>query len=201
MPLNLNRFAVLAIVLLAALLLGACEREQVGRNDAPPARELRMVFPNFSLRALPWSEWKIEQANRDRIVVSKAQGRSLMRLRAEELRIEVNAEEGSFNQVAEAREKQAMADLQLLSVHYEMSVLGGADCLRYDGIYRDPAKAGTADEFLNRKGHVCQDPFRPGIAAQVDFSVRSPTRSPPDIEKMLTEADAVMQTLEFVPAR
>jgi hypothetical protein len=201
MPLNLSRFAALAIVLITALLLGACEREPVGRNDPPPPRELRMVFPNFSLKALPWGEWKIEQANRDRMVVSKAQGKSLMRLRAEEFRLEATAEGGSFAQVAEAREEQAMSDLQMLSAHYERAVLGGADCLRYDGVYRDPRKAGTADQFLNRKGHVCQHPTRPGIAAQVDFSVRSPTRSPPDIEKMLRQADEVMGTVEFVPAR
>lgn len=201
MHLNLNRFAALAAVLFPVLLLGACEREPVGRNDPPPPRELRMVFPNFSLKALPWGEWKIEQANRDRMVVSKAQGKSLMRLRAEEFRLEETAEAGSFAQVAELREEQAMSGLQMLSAHYESSVLNGADCLRYDGIYRDPRKAGTADEFLNRKGHVCQHPAHPGIVAQVDFSVRSPTRSPPGLETMLRQADAVMETVEFSPVK
>ncbi len=201
MPLNVNRFAALALVLLTALLLGACEREPVGRNDPPPPREQRMVFPTFSLKALPWGQWKIEQANRDRMVVSKAQGKSLMRLRAEEFRLEAMPDGGSFTEVAEAREVQAMSDLQMLSAHYDRSVLSGADCLRYDGVYRDPRKAGSADEFLNRKGYVCEHPTRPGIAAQVDFSVRSPTRTPPDIEKMLRQADEVMGTLEFVPVQ
>ena len=199
MSLNLNRFAALAL-LLPVLLLGACEREPVGRNGTPPPRELRMVFPSFSVKALPWSEWKIEQGNRDRMVVSKAQGRSLMRLRAEEFKVEPPVEREEFLKAAEAREQQAMAGLEVLSVHYETDQLGGAECLRYDGIYRDPGKAGSADEFLNRKGYVCQHPSRPGTAAQIEFSVRSPTRQPPDIEAMLKQADGVFETLEFKPA-
>lgn len=199
MSLNLNRFAAV-VVLLPLLLLGACEREPVGRNGTPPPRELRMVFPSFSVKALPWSEWKTEQGNRDRMVVSKAQGRSLMRLRVEEFTLEPPVDDGSFFKEAEAREQQAMAELEKLSVHYDIDQLAGADCLRYDGIYRDPGKTGTADEFLNRKGYVCQHPSRPDTAAQMDFSVRSPIRSPPDIEAMLKQADGVFETLEFKPA-
>ncbi len=196
---NLNRFAALA-VLVPVVLLAACEREPVGRNAAPPPRELRMVLPNFSVKALPWSEWKIEQGNRDRMVVSKAQGRSLMRLRVEEFVLELPPEAGSFMKAAEAREQQAMSQLETLIAHYETKPLRGADCLRYYGVYRDPAKAGTADEFLNRKGYVCQHPTLPGTAAQLDFSVRSPMQVPPDFEAMLRQADGVFETLEFKPA-
>lgn len=199
MSLKSDRFAAFA-VLLPMLLLVACEREPVGRNDAPPPRELRMALPGFSVKALPWSEWKIEQGNRDRMVVSKAQGRNLMRLRAEEFSLQPQVEGETFLKAAEAREQQAMAALQKLSAHYDIQRLGGAECLRYDGIYQDPGKAGTADEFLNRRGYVCQHPTRPGTAAQVDFSVRSPVRNPDGLEAMLQRADEVFETIEFKPA-
>jgi len=132
----------------------------------------------------------------ERVVLSRTTPEVTATLTAYVLPTDSSGGGEAFVRAAEAEREAEVSALEMVSVHYNGSSLGGATCLAYDGIYRDPLAASTRP-FRTRKGYVCRHPAVSARAVRMEIAYESETRAPSEAEALLSVADTFFHSVVF----
>lgn len=114
----------------------------------------------------------------------------------------LSAEAQAFLRTAEARQEAAVDALEMVSAHYNRTLLRDALCLQYDGIYRDSLATDPAAQYLTLEGYRCRHPAAERQLLHMELAIHSARRTAPDAESLLSEADAFFRSAVFtsIPA-
>jgi hypothetical protein len=133
-------------------------------------------------------------------VFQKRTADSSVRLVAYAMATDSFADDQPFLKFAEARQEAALSGLQRVSIHFNYTRFKGAACLQYDGIFRDTLATGSEQQFLNTRGYLCRHPTAAGQAVGLEFTQRSGSRTPPDMEHTLKVVQDFFNSVVFTNA-
>jgi hypothetical protein len=168
------------------------------RQAQAPASVETLVLAGVQVTAPAEGGWTVVEQGTDQIILSRRVPEATATLTARVLPGDTSSDEGAFVRSAEARQEVAVRALQMVSVHYNRSMLQGQTCLAYDGVWRDSLAVDPARRFRTLKGYVCRLPAASGRAVQMELAVHSPSRAPADLEGFLGVADAFFRSAIFV---
>lgn len=181
---------VLSLMLLAA----GCASTA---HQAPPAVERTLLLPGVRLEAPAGGNWVTAVREAERVVLERTAPGVTAMLVAEVLPADVPSDDGAFLQEAEARQEAAVSALEMVSVHYNQTTLGGAACLAYDGIYRDARASGPARAFRKLEGYVCRERVTGARPVRLELTLYAASRTPPEVEELLGIADTFFRSARF----
>jgi hypothetical protein len=182
------------LLLLALLLLaGGCAPRS---HPASPSPERTILLPGTRLEAPAEDSWTTVERSAERVVLSRTAPEVTATLTAYVLPADSSVSDEAFLRAAEAELETEVGTLEMVSVHYNTSPLGGAACLAYDGIYRDKLASPTRP-FRTRKGYVCRHPEVSARALRMELAYESATRAPSEAEALLDTADTFFRSIVF----
>src|SRR5262245_7909084 len=159
------------------------------------ASDRAVVLPGVRLTAPDDHCWTIERGT-DLAVLSRVTPEVTATLSARVLPADASSDDTSFARRAEADREAEVSALEMQSVHYKRSVLGGAMCLAYDGVYRDP-RADPARQFHARRGCFCRHPHVRTQAVRLEITWDSASRAPPEAEYLISVAGTFFNSVVF----
>lgn len=184
----------LRLLLLSLLLLaGGCAPLA---HPAPPPSERTVLLPGVRLEAPVGDGWTAVERSAERVVLSRTTSEVAATLTASVLPADSSANDEAFLRQSEAEREAEVGTLEMVSVHYNSSTLGGAACLAYDGIYRAQSAASNRP-FRTRKGYVCRHPAESARAVRMELAYESATRAPSEAEALLDTADTFFHSAVF----
>lgn len=101
----------------------------------------------------------------------------------------------AFLRFAEARKKEELSKLEMVSVHYNWVQKKDVPCVNYDGIFQD--KAAQNLSFLTFRGEICRHPDSAGRMIQAELAQRSNTQDAAYKIDLLGLAEQVFSTVQF----
>ena len=186
--LTMTRLLLALLVLIAA----GC----TGRDHVAPADSRELSAPTFSLMAPTDTSWTPRSSAGDSIVI--VQERTGARLVAWGYVVDPAMADGAFAAREEALQEERLLPMEmLLSKHYNRVNLRQAECLQYDGVFRDHEAAEPSLSVLALKGYACRHPLDPGLAVLMEFAIWSGPAVPPELEALLRAADEVFLSVAF----
>lgn len=165
--------------------------------QAPPAPERALLLPGVRLEAPAGDGWAIAERGTERVVLAWTAPGVTATLVAQVLPEDVPNDNEAFLRAAEARQEAAVSALEMVSVHYNRTTLGGATCMAYDGIYRDARAADPARAFRTLEGYVCRGPAAGARPVQMELTLYAASRTPPEVEELLEVADTFFRSARF----
>jgi hypothetical protein len=181
--------------LLPALLVAiaaACTGPEYA--EAPGPRALSAA--TFSLLAPSDTSWSALLAASDSIVFEH--GVTGARLIAWGYAVDPQMTDAAFVAGEEALQEERLGPMEmLLSKHYSRLGLRQAECLQYDGVFRDHEATELSLSVLALKGYACRHPTDRGRGIRMEFAIRSGPDVPPELEALLRAADDVFTSVVF----
>lgn len=170
-------------------------------GDVQPAMPNAILLPGVQLSPPADARWA-RIRSQDEVAFTRTTEEVRARLSAQVLSVEAPANEQAFLRAAEAHQEAAVGALDMVSVHYNRTLLGDALCLQYDGIYRDSLATDRTAQHLTLKGYRCRHPAAERQLLHMEVAIHSATRTAPDAEPLLREADAFFRSVVFtsIPA-
>jgi hypothetical protein len=188
---RVRRTTRLALALLVMIAAGCTGHERV-----EPADSRELSAPTFSLVAPSDTSWTPRSSAGDSIVV--VQERTGARLVAWGYFVDPAMADGAFVAREEALQEERLLPMEmLLSKHYYRVTVRQAECLQYDGVFRDHEAADPSLSVLALKGYACRHPLDPGRGVLMEFAIRSGPDVPPELEALLSAADEVFLSVAF----
>jgi hypothetical protein len=165
-------------------------------ESSPNSHGTVILASGFTIEAPTDSAWS-QKADGAQVTFGKTTDALAATLVASSFQADPFLDNEAFLVFAETRQEAAVSDLELVSVHYNRTRLGGTTCLQYDGIYRDERDADSESEYLSIKGYKCRHPTIAGRVVQLEFAQRSASRDPPGTEDVLATANAFFTSVVF----
>lgn len=178
-------------ILFLLLFAWACAQQE---QPAPPKDHI-LVLPGLTVTAPSAPAWKLTRADRSQASLENPEDQASLVARV--FTSNSFSDDQEFLKFAEARQEEAVSPLQMLSVHYESKKIRDANCLQYDGVFRDPLAADSESEFLNLEGYLCRHPSSATQVVQLELTRRSATRNPENLESTLAVAETFFASAVF----
>jgi hypothetical protein len=184
------------VVPLLVLAASACARGDDSR--AVEAADGRLRAAGFSLASPADTSWAPRLPAGDSVHL--VHGRTGAQLVAWGDPMDPSMTDDAFVVGEEALQEERLLPMEmLLSKHYQRVAVRQAECLRYDGVFRDHTAANPSLSVLALKGYACRHPADPGRTVRMEFSLRSGPDVPSELEALLRAADEVFASVEFDP--
>jgi hypothetical protein len=182
------------VVPLLVLAASACARGDDSR--AVEAADGRLRGAGFSLASPADTSWAPRLPAGDSVHL--LHGRTGAQLVAWSDPVDPSMTDDAFVVGEEAlREERLLPMEMLLSKHYNRVTVRRAECLQYDGVFRDHAATDPSHSVLGLKGYACRHPLDPGRGVRMEFTIRSGPDVPPELEALLRAADEVFASVTF----
>lgn len=182
------------------LLALACGCAQQTTNTSRDSAARVFVLPGFSIEAPSEFGWVVQTADSMEAVLQKGTADSSVRLVAYAIATDSFADDQTFLKFAEARQEAAHNGLQMVSKHFDYTRFKGAMCLPYSGIFHDTLAISSERQFLNTRGYFCRHPTAVGQAVGLEYTQRSVSRTPPDMEHTLEVVEDFFNSVVFTNA-
>lgn len=162
-----------------------------------PAPQDTVVLAGLALPAPAGATWSRTGPDAAAAVLQRSGAQETAWLNAGATAIDASVDDQAFVVAAEATLAAEVAALHQGTGHFNRARLNGAECVRFDGIHLDSLTTRDSERYLTRLGYVCRHPGAPTRVIRLELAIRSPAREAPEVERLMSAADAYFRSVAF----
>jgi hypothetical protein len=159
------------VIVLLALVTSGCT--QTARGESRVATERAHALAGVAINAPRDAGWASTKSDQTQMIFDRQDTRTATRISVRSFSVDPFVDDKAFLVSAEARQQEAVSNLQMVSIHFNHIRFKDASCLQYDGIFRDSLSSSPDREFLATMGYVCRHPANARRAVHMELSQRS----------------------------